>query len=155
MACLPILEIRILEHKWKQPLADFFHSLKQVGDDKFFHPHPMTVEEAEKRCQYNWKDLYYICVEGERILGYEILRGWDEGYKIPSLVIAIHSSVKGTGLGKVLMHFLHAAARRRGVKRIRLKVHPDNLIAVKFYEEIDYKFQVAKEDGKRVGFLDF
>ena len=147
------LECRIVDETLEQPLAEFFRALKRAGDDKYFHPHPLTDEEAKKRAQYSGKDLYHVLVEGDKVLGYGILRGWDEGYEAPSLGIVIHPSVRGMGLGKLFMHFLHAAARRRGASKIRLKVYPDNTTAVTMYQELGYTFQ-AEEAGQLVGFVD-
>lgn len=147
------LEFRIVDETLEQPLAEFFRALTRAGDDKSFHPHPLTDEEAKKRAQYSGKDLYYVLVEGDEVLGYGMLRGWDEGYEVPSLGIVIHPSVRGIGLGKLFTHFLHAVARRRGASKIRLKVYPDNTNAVTLYKELGYTFQ-AEEAGQLVGFMD-
>ena len=147
------LEFRVVVKTLERPLAEFFRVLRRAGDDKTFHPHPLTDEEAKRLAQYSGKDLYYVLVEGDKVLGYGMLRGWDEGYEVPSLGIVIHPSVRGMGLGKLFMHFLHAAARRRGASKIRLKVYPDNTTAVTMYQELGYTFQ-AEEAGQLVGFVD-
>lgn len=152
MTKLHAIEFRILNPEWSQQLGQFFGSLREAGDDKYFHPHPLTPEEAKKRCNYIGKDLYYICVEGNKILGYGMLRGWDEGYSIPSLGIAIHSSARGIGIGKAFVYFLHTAARRRGAKKIRLKVYSENSAALKLYEKVGYKFK-SREGKQHVGFF--
>ena len=64
--------------------------------DKFFHPHPFTTEAARERAAYTGKDLYYVVIEGDEILGYGMLRGWDEGYEVPSLGIVIHPAHRGS-----------------------------------------------------------
>lgn len=147
------LEIRIVDRTWVNPLAEFFHAVKQEGDDQYFHPHPFTDEEAKRIAHYSGKDLYYVVVEDGKVLGYGMLRGWDEGYEVPSLGIVIHPSVRGTGLGKLFMHFLHGTARRRGASKVRLKVYPDNKTAVTLYEGLGYTFQ-AEEAGQLVGFIE-
>ena len=148
-----VLEIRIVDETLEQPLAEFFRALKRSGDDEHFHPHPLTKEEARRRAHYSGKDLYYILVEGDIVLGYGMLRGWDEGYEVPSLGIVIHPSIRGMGLGKLFMQFLHAAAQRRGASKVRLKVYPDNTTAVTLYRGLGYTFQ-AEEAGQLVGFID-
>jgi len=97
--------------------------------------------------------LYYVAVASDRVLGYGILRGWDEGYQIPSLGIAFLPDARGKGLGRLFMTFLHAAARLRGAKRIRLKVYPDNTVAVKLYEDMGYRYTETSE-GQLVGYMD-
>jgi ribosomal protein S18 acetylase RimI-like enzyme len=147
------LECRTLGPEWADALADFFQTLTKAGDEREFHPHPLTANEAARRCHYSGKDLYYVLVAGGNILGYGMLRGWDEGYDVPSLGIALHPAERGKGLGKVFMHFLHAAAKRHGATRIRLKVYPHNDQAVRLYEALGYRFE-SREAGQLVGFFD-
>lgn len=146
------IEFRILSSEWIKALADFFESLTNAGDEKYFHPHPLTREEAEKLCNYSGKDFYYVCVEDKQVLGYGMLRGWDEGYEIPSLGIAIHPKVRGRGLGQAFISFLHVMARYKGVKRIRLKVYFDNKVAINLYKKMGYEFK-TQEGKMHVGFL--
>lgn len=146
------LECRRLTPEWSNALADFFQSLGPE-DTKHFHPHPLTAEEADRRCHHAGMDLYYILLDENRVLGYGMLRGWDQGYDVPSLGIAIHPAARGQGLTKVFMHFLHAAARARGATRVRLRVRPDNVKAVRLYRSLGY--QIGGEDrGQLVGVLD-
>jgi ribosomal-protein-alanine N-acetyltransferase len=76
------------------------------------------------------------------------LRGWDEGYEIPSLGIAIHPDARSKGLGTTFMHFLHTAAQRKGSNRIRLRVHKENREAIAMYERFDYSFAQDLSDDK-------
>jgi ribosomal-protein-alanine N-acetyltransferase len=149
---LDYLEIRKLSPEWVDALSDFFMALSVAGDYQYFHPHPLTPEEAIKHCDYSGKDLYYVLVSDNQILGYGMLRGWDEGYEIPSLGIALHPSMRGKGLGKVFMQFLHLVAQQRGAKKIRLKVYPDNVSAVTLYRNLGYLFQPT-EDGQLLGII--
>lgn len=149
------LEFRKLSLEFQKPLEDFFNDLLESGIERYFHPHPLSRSEAERVSQYVGQDLYYVAVTGNKVLGYGLLRGWDEGYAIPSLGISLHPSVQGQGLGRAFMYFLHAAAGQRGVKKIRLRVYPDNIRSVKLYKSLGYIFQEIEEDGQLVGLLDF
>lgn len=140
------IEVHRLSPEWVDALTEFFRALDMTGDSRHFHPHPLTADEAARRCGYQGDDLYYVLVQDGRILGYGFLRGWDEGYTVPSLGIAIHPSERGKGLGKVFMHFLHTAAKRKGASKVRLKVHPDNATAVSLYEELGYTFHDQEKD---------
>jgi ribosomal-protein-alanine N-acetyltransferase len=147
------LEIIRVQEALADPLADFFQSLRKEGLEKKFHPHPLTDSQARQLAHYNGLDLYYVIWDGRSVLGYGLLRGWDEGYSIPSLGIALHYSVRGMGMSELFMHFLHAAAKLRGARKIRLKVYPDNRAAIKLYQKVGYVFR-DKEKGQLVGFLD-
>jgi ribosomal protein S18 acetylase RimI-like enzyme len=147
------LEFLKLSAGWEGPLADFFQALREAGDEPNFHPHPLDAESARKLTSYTGHDLYYIAAAGGRVLGYGMLRGWDEGHEVPSLGIALHPQARGKGLGKALMCFLHAAARQKGANRIRLKVYPQNATAVNLYRSLGYKFETMEGD-QSVGYLD-
>jgi ribosomal-protein-alanine N-acetyltransferase len=147
-----VMEIRAVDGTLERPLAEFFRDLAQAGDDDYFHPHPLTNDEAKKRAKYSGDDLYYVIMENEKVLGYAMLRGWDEGYEIPSLGIAMHPSVRGLGLGELLIRFLHAAARRRGCDKIRIRVYTQNARALALYQKLGYRFE-SEQAGQLVGYL--
>jgi ribosomal protein S18 acetylase RimI-like enzyme len=104
-------------------------------------------------CRYVGLDLYYVAVLEGRVLGYGLLRGWDEGYSIPSLGIVLHPSMHGKGLGRAFMHFLHAAARQCGSTKVRLKVDRDNLRAINLYKTFGYRFEPLDETEQLIGIL--
>jgi|GEM_PF-502999 len=144
----PVCQVIRQEHA--SALACFFERLRSHGIEKFFHPHPLTADESSKRAAYRGLDFYCVLLQDREIVGYGMLRGWDAGYEVPSLGIVIDPSVQGRGYGRLLMEFLHAAARQRGANRIRLKVYPDNLRAMALYRSLGYEFQGA-QDGQLIG----
>jgi ribosomal-protein-alanine N-acetyltransferase len=134
-------------------LAAFFDVLTARGDDRWFHPHPFTAEEAARLCAYQGRDLYYAAVAGDQVLAYGMLRGWDEGYETPSLGIAVHPDARGLGLARTFMGFLHVAASFQGARKVRLKVYPDNGAARRLYESLGYQLE-STADGQLMGVLD-
>jgi len=148
------LEIRRLTADWKQPLLAFLRAIDEVSNADFFRPHPFTDEAVERILNNTRSDLYYVLAEGTEVVGYGMLRGWDGGYEIPSLGIAIHPRVRSNGLGRVFMHFLGAAAKCRGAQKVRLRVKPQNVRAVSLYESLGYKFRSEEDGGFLVGFLE-
>lgn len=137
----------------EQELGRFFDMIRQNGDDEYFHPHPFDLETAKRFCRYKGKDLYFIQKFDGEISGYGMLRGWEEGYKIPSLGILIHPGLRGKGLGEKFMGFLHEQARKKGADRVMLKVYPDNKKAVSLYEKMGYVFSSGTESGQISGIL--
>ncbi len=69
------------------------------------------------------------------------------------LGIAVAPAWRDVGIGSALMAMLHLAARVRGVKKVRLKVHNDNGRAIELYTRFGYQF-VSEEAGQQVGFLE-
>lgn len=147
------LEFCQLRPEVASALAEFFAALVVNGDTRWFHPHPFTAEQAGKLCAYCGRDLYYVALAGGTVLGYGMLRGWDEGYEVPSLGIAIHPAARGLKLGYALMHFLQSAVRYRGAKRIRLTVSKDNVAARTMYERLGYRYQ-SGDGAELIGFLE-
>lgn len=144
------LELVRLALVWQEGLKSFLQDLKCNGDDVFFSPHLTDDLSIAKIASNSGMDLYYLMVEGNNILGYGMLRGWDEGYVIPSLGIAIHPLARGAGLGKFFMDFLHLQAFRRGASRVRLRVNKNNERAITLYKSLGYLFE---EDKEQVEFL--
>jgi len=132
------LEFRRLGSELLPGLRTFFRALRADPASAHFHPHPFTDGEAERVCTSAGKDLYLAAAVNGEVRAYGMLRGWDEGYAIPSLGIAVHPSARGTGLGAAFMQYLHAAAAARGAKTIRLKVYADNMRAKALYERLGY-----------------
>lgn len=148
-----MLECKLLTPELREGFVAFLSALETAGDQKFFYPHPFTSEAVERLIGYEGKDLYYVLVDINAVLGYGMLRGWDEGFEIPSLGIAIHPQSRGQGLSKLLMHFLHVAAARRGASKVRLRVRHDNAKAIALYRSIGYKFTPDREEYL-VGFFE-
>lgn len=148
------LEFRRVGPDLESPLATYFAHIRASGEDAKFHPHPFTPEAAHERAAYRGKDVYCVAVAEGVVLAYGMLRGWDEGYAVPSLGIATHTAARGIGLGRALMLYLHAEAKRRGAPRIRLKVYPENAVAVELYRSLGYVYGDALEQGQLVGIKD-
>lgn len=150
----PHIDCRFLSPDDADALARLFSTFHAEGINKIFHPHDFTFEQAFVQANYRGNDVYAIVVDGSQITGYGMLRGWDEGYEIPSLGIAMDPAIRGRGQGRRLMNFLHDVARQRGSKKIRLKVYPENEHAVKLYRSLGYQFEPTLDQGQFVGYFD-
>lgn len=144
------MELVRIAPRWEEGLKLFLRNLRESGDEIFFSPHPWDDNSINQIASYNGKDLYYLLIEEEKVLGYGLLRGWDEGYPIPSLGVAIHPLARGAGLGKIFMDFLHVLALRRGASKVRLRVHKNNDKAIGLYKSLDYVFE---EDARQADYL--
>lgn len=149
------IELVKLTPAWQAGLKLFFQSLNSEGDRQYFSPHPTDEKSINQIASTSGRDLYYLLVEDEKVLGYGLLRGWDEGYTIPSLGVAIHPLARGAGLGRMLIHFLHTLAHLRGARKVRLRVHQNNHKAISLYKSIGYVFEEnVNQDVYLVGFKD-
>jgi len=142
------LRFEALQPIHREKLAELFERFRYSKIDQYFHPHPLTTEEAINKCSNRGADYYCIVLDGTKPVGYGMLRGWDEGYNEPSLGIAIDAEHQGRGLGKGLMQHLHQIARDRGADFIRLKVYHNNSRAIELYESLGYKFEILNDKEK-------
>jgi [ribosomal protein S18]-alanine N-acetyltransferase len=147
------IEFRRLDVDLEPALTEFLLALVDAGDTVHFQPHPFTAEYVATLARHTGDDLYFVLTEANRILAYGMLRGWDEGFSIPSLGIAVHPAARGSGLGRLMMRFLHAAAKRRSCSSVRLRVAVENRAAATLYESLGYRF-TRSEDGYRIGFIE-
>lgn len=133
----------------KDLIIPFFNSI----NDGYFTPHPFNEGQIDKIIKED-KDLYYFAIFENRIISYGMLRGWSEGYSIPSLGIYIDEKYRGIGLGKMFMNFLHASAKLHGAKEVRLTVIKTNISAISLYKKIGYSFgENCINDNKLVGYI--
>jgi GNAT superfamily N-acetyltransferase len=134
-------------------LSDLFCALSANGDGKLFYPHPLTSEEARKLCRCSGPDQYFVATVNCRILGYGMLRGWDEGYAIPSLGLAVHPDARGQGLSGFLMRGLIQEARNRRAPQLRLTADASRLRLINFFVRHGFVFSPFKP-GRLLGMLD-
>lgn len=150
---LPVLELTRLRTSEVDALARMLAAVDRAGESRQFHPHPFARDHLETLCDKRRQDLYYVLATGDVVVGYGLLRGWDEGYTVPSLGLAVHPEHRRAGHGLVLMHFLHSAARVRGASRVRLRVRAGNDTAIGLYRAVGYQFEPTTDsDGLLVAY---
>lgn len=148
MALRPAIECMLLRPGREPALARFFAALAAAGDDAFFHPHAGDVDALRALAAQPGDDLYFVFVEGDDVRAYGLLRGWNEGYDVPSLGIAVHPQARATGLGRLVMDYLEAMARHRSAPAIRLRVHKGNAHAIGIYERRGYAMEPDAGDAR-------
>lgn len=146
------LKIRSLRAADAEQLGDLFEELRDDPDSVHFHPHPFTRDEARRLSKRtpNRRDLYFAAFLDARLVGYGMLRGWDEGYAIPSFGVAVGVEHRGTGIGRRLLRYAVSMARRRGAERMILKVHPANANARHLYESEGFTFDPVPVDHEQL-----
>ena len=127
-------------------IAELFEVLAKAREDHFFLPHPLTPEHASVVAGYQGHDFYAIALFKGKAIAYGLLRGWDEGYEIPSLGLSVHPQYRHGGIGLALMHYLHAVAVLRGSEKTRLRVNKENYRAKGLYEKSGYRFEEDNEE---------
>jgi RimJ/RimL family protein N-acetyltransferase len=150
-----MLEYKKISEVDSGKLLKFFSEIVENEDDLFFHPHAFDEETVKYLCvNYKGKDLYYVIYLNFNIVGYAMLRGWDEGYEIPSLGIILSKNIRGSGISKNFMEFLHLIAKNKESKRIRITVNNKNIACINLAKKLGYSFKELNE-STLLGFFDF
>ena len=130
---------------WEGALQAMLEALRAAGEERLFHPHEFTDETLARLASRPGKDYYCVLADGATVLGYGLLRGWNEGYRIPRLGIAVHPGFRRQGHAEALMAHLHDEAARRGAAKVELRVLADNEAAISLYRSLGYRFE--RKDG--------
>jgi ribosomal protein S18 acetylase RimI-like enzyme len=150
------ISIRQIQAADVQPLGEFFSALAADWEAiRFFHPHPFTPEFAGELCGSlpARRDRYYVATFGRVIIAYMMLRGWDEGYSVPSFGVCNHPALRDVGLGQALLAHAVSECRNIGATKLRLTVFKNNERAVHVYRKFGFVFQ-EKSEQELVGILD-
>lgn len=146
----PLMDLRYrrLAPRHVHELVAFLERLAAIGDGRLFHPHPFTQNAVAALAAPHGSDEYVVITAGGTgpVVAYGMLRGWEEGFEVPSLGIAVDRQWRGLGLGRRLVSHLHAVALKRGASAIRLKVDRTNIAAIALYRSFGYEFQPHSPD---------
>ena len=83
------LVIKLVNPQDLVPFARFLERNNTSIVTRHFNPFPLTLETAVEISQKPHQDKYYVAHLEEEIIGLAMLRGWEEGYEIPSFGILV------------------------------------------------------------------
>jgi ribosomal protein S18 acetylase RimI-like enzyme len=155
-SCTENLEIRLVRPTDAALLGELFEAVAADAEAvRFFHPHPLTRTYAAWLCGgcEKRRDRYYVALFGGRPVAYAMLRGWDEGYAVPSWGGCVHPALRSAGLGHALLSHAVAEGRAAGATKMRLTVYRANARGVHLYRKFGFVFQ-DKDEKSVVGVLD-
>jgi RimJ/RimL family protein N-acetyltransferase len=118
---------------------------------QYFLPFPINQESLEARLKATVNDRYWGLLFGDELVGFFMLRGFDEGYQRPSFGVYIARRFSRQGLSKLALEYSMNWCRLNGIHAMMLKVHPDNKYAGQGYEKAGFKFiEVCPRTGQNV-----
>lgn len=100
-----------------------------AGYARFFYPFGFGRPAVSAVLAGQGRDVFTGLYWGGRMVGFFMLRGWNEGYEVPAFGIIIDEKYRGHGLEMVCLDAAKAICRLRGAERIMLKMHPENISA--------------------------
>lgn len=134
-------------------LTRFFAAIAaDAAVQAFFTPHPFDAEMARRICTRDaiTEDEYFARFEGDEMIGYGMLRGWDEGYAVPAFGVCVSPGQRGKGVGHDLLAFAIELAAGKGAESVMLKVHEGNPAARALYESFGFTFNEHTPDGAQL-----
>lgn len=146
--------IRDLTPNDEVALAIFFDENNLPSVTRDFHPFPLDASAAKLICNKTGYDRFFAFFDSNSILGLAMLRGWDEGFHIPSFGILVHRLHHGNGIGLALVAHALLMAKGLHVPRVRLTVNADNARAIRLYEKADFHITETLVDGRLVMFAE-
>jgi len=102
---------------------------------RFFTPFDFQHPSIVRLLAGQGKDIFMGMYWDDRLAGFFMLRGWNEGYEIPSYGVLVDERFSGYGLTRLSLKLAKSICKLRRVPGIMLKVNPDNKIAKRLFEE--------------------
>jgi ribosomal protein S18 acetylase RimI-like enzyme len=149
------LVIRNLQPGDAAVLSVFFMENDREDVRRHFHPFPLATETAKSICMDRSGDQYFAHFDDTRILGFGMLRGWKEGFSIPSFGLLVDHRAAGRGIGTSLTAHAVQRAQDLGCPAVRLTVHSDNQTAIRLYARTGFRPSETLDDGRIVMRIDF
>lgn len=100
-----------------------------AGYARFFYPFGFDRAAVSAVLARRGLDVFTGLYWQGRMVGFFMLRGWNEGYEVPAFGIIIDEKFRGHGLEMLCLDAAKAICRLRGAVRIMLKMHPENISA--------------------------
>jgi RimJ/RimL family protein N-acetyltransferase len=143
------LEIKRISANQAKELSELLlKSSKEYS--KHFIPFEFDLENVSTAIGKANKDMFYGIYVEKKLIGFYMLRGWDAGFEVPSYGVWIAENYSSKGISKLTLNHAISICRINLIKRLMLKVHPDNLVAKKIYENFGFVYQGIDE---RIGHL--
>lgn len=102
---------------------------------RFFTPFSFDQDTIATMLAGLDQDVFMGICWQDNLVGFFMLRGWDQGYEAPSYGVLIDERYSGYGLTRLSLKMVKSICKLRRSPRIMLKVHPDNSIARALFEE--------------------
>jgi RimJ/RimL family protein N-acetyltransferase len=96
---------------------------------RFFHPFGYDEAAIADALALQGQDIFEGLFWDEQIVGFFMLRGWNEGYEVPAFGILIDERYRGYGLEMAALDTAKVICRLCNVSRLMIKMHPDNISA--------------------------
>jgi RimJ/RimL family protein N-acetyltransferase len=106
---------------------------------KFFVAFELDVAQLTAVLETARRDRYWGIRADGRLIGFFMLRGFDEGYAAPAFGVYVANSHAARGIGTLALQFAITWCRLNGCEEIMLSVHPDHAAAAHIYKQCGFQ----------------
>jgi sugar phosphate isomerase/epimerase/ribosomal protein S18 acetylase RimI-like enzyme len=131
--------MRRLSKRDSDILGTLFERNNREEVTRGFHPFPMTRETAAELLQPGRQDHFFGAEADGQLVAFSMLRGWDEGFKIPSFGIFVDYEKQQCGVGRKLTEWTLRWMDLLKCPQARLTVSEGNAVAKKMYESLGFE----------------
>ncbi|HEY3759870.1 MAG TPA: GNAT family N-acetyltransferase [Solirubrobacteraceae bacterium] len=133
-----------------EELTTLFERNRMSAVTEMFDPFPLDAAQARKIALHGGEDAFYLARSDKLAVGFSMLRGFDEGYAIPSFGIFVDRESQGWGVGRKLTAWTIEQARAGGCPAVRLTVYAANVAACRLYESLGF-VELERQSVERLG----
>ena len=134
----PRLGVRVLSVQDDAALAALL-TRNDVDDvTRNFHPFELTAQTAHALVTEAGADRYFGGWLGDELVALSMLRGFNDGYEVPSFGVLVDHVRHGQGIGREMTRETLERARRMGCSRVRLGVYRSNVRAHGLYVSLGF-----------------
>ncbi|MGH9903498.1 MAG: GNAT family N-acetyltransferase [Pyrinomonadaceae bacterium] len=117
---------------------------------RYFTPFAFDRETVSRTLARRDQDVFTGFYWRSRLVGFFMLRGWDEGYDVPAYGVLVDEQFGGYGLATVSLRMAKAVCKLSGAPRIMLKVHPANERARRIFERAGFVRVGTDPEGEKL-----
>jgi len=125
--------------KDEEALTRFFLENNRPEITDLFRAFAMDATSAKRICHGPRRDRYFAMYEGEMIVCFGMLRGWDEGYEVPTFGLTADHRSNGRGHGWRMWRWAIGLARDLGAKKLRITTDLKNAIILGMAAKLGFK----------------
>lgn len=115
---------------------------------RFFTPFDFSRAIISRMICSRKQDVFMGMFWQGELVGFFMLRGWDEGYEVPAYGVLIDEAHGGYGLATLSLRVAKAICKLNGSHRIMLKVHPTNTRARSLFERAGFVQTGVDDSGE-------
>lgn len=132
------MDVELIAPRHTQALIALFERNAVPAIEDTFDPFPLTAEQARAIASRTGSNLYYALLIDGKMAAFSMLRGFDEGYEVPSFGIFVDRHHQMEGLGRRLTCWTIEQAWSLDCPAIRLSVYAHNEAAKRLYDSLGF-----------------